>query len=271
MYNEYNERVQVVLSLRMLLYIVGVDWLAEKGEKLSVFDVPMVYGFTAGMIALINPCGAAMLPAYIGYQLSRDVNPKGNSPMFLAWRGVVFGVVTTMGFIAVFGTIGTVIAFGGRGIITAMPYAGLATGIGVSLLAMWLLITRGHFGIIFASRISLGGDRGMFGLFLFGVGYALASLSCALPIFLVVVLTSINLGGIFTGLTGFLSYALGMGTMLILITVVVSFSQHGARAIMRRALPHMGWTGNLILLGSGLYITYYWTFGTGGDQFLMRP
>ena len=237
---------------------------------MAIFDVPIVYGFTAGMIALINPCGAAMLPAYIGYQLSRDGDLSGNSPGVVALRGVFLGIVTTMGFVVVFGAIGTVIVFGGRGIISAMPYAGLATGTGVSLLAMWLLISRGHIGIIFASRISLGGDRGLFGLFLFGVGYALASLSCALPIFLVVVLTSINSGGIITGLTGFLSYALGMGTMLILITVVVSFSQHGARVIMRRALPHMEWIGNLILLGSGLYIMYYWTFGTGGDQFLMR-
>ena len=119
-----------------------------------------------------------------------------------------------------------------------------------------------------ASRISLGQGRGLSGLFLFGVGYAIASLSCALPLFLVVVVSSVTAGGFLAGLSGFLSYALGMGAMLILITMVVTSSQQVAMTVVRRVLPYMDRVGNLLLLGAGVYIIYYWTLGTGGKEFL---
>ena len=37
---------------------------------------------------------------------------------------------------------------------------------------------------------------------------------------------------------------------------------------MRRVLPYMDRVGNLILLGAGAYIIYYWTLGSGGKEFL---
>ena len=35
----------------------------------AMFDIAFVYVFTVGMAAAFNPCGAAMFPAYVGYQL----------------------------------------------------------------------------------------------------------------------------------------------------------------------------------------------------------
>ena len=32
-------------------------------------DIPIIFAFFAGIAAAFNPCGAAMLPAYIGFQL----------------------------------------------------------------------------------------------------------------------------------------------------------------------------------------------------------
>ena len=235
---------------------------------MALVDVPVAYAFTAGMAALVNPCGAAMLPAYIGYQLGKRQDAQASHPVSLMARGALLGAVATMGFVVVFGIIGAIIAAGERAVIQIMPYAGLAIGIGVVLLALWLIITKGHIGVWAASRVSLGQGRGLSGLFLFGVGYAIASLSCALPIFLVVVVSSVTAGGFLAGLSGFLSYALGMGAMLILITMLVTSSQQVAMTLMRRVLPYMDRVGNLILLGAGAYIIYYWTLGSGGKEFL---
>jgi cytochrome c biogenesis protein CcdA len=238
-----------------------------KEESLAVLDVPVVYALGAGMLALINPCGAAMLPAYIGYQMSgRDGGEV--SSVRAAARGLTMGVVTTLGFVAVFGTIGAIIAAGGRAVISVMPYAGLGVGIAVVTLALWLLVTRRHFGIWAASRVDLNRGGGVRGVFLFGVAYALASLSCALPIFLVVVVSSLTADGFVSGFASFLSYSLGMGGALVLITLVVAISQQTARVFLRRVLPLMDRVGNLVLLGAGGYIIYYWTLGTGGQQFL---
>ena len=235
---------------------------------MGLVDVPVAYAFTAGMAALVNPCGAAMLPAYIGYQLGKRQDAPAAHPVSLMVRGALLGAVATMGFVVVFGIIGAIIAAGERAVIQIMPYAGLAIGIAVVALALWLIITKGHIGVWAASRVSLGQGRGLSGLFLFGVGYAIASLSCALPIFLVVVVSSVTAGGFFAGLSGFVSYALGMGAMLVLITMIVTSSQQVAMTVMRRVLPYMDRVGNLILLGAGIYIIYYWTLGTGGKEFL---
>jgi cytochrome c biogenesis protein CcdA len=219
------------------------------------------------MLALVNPCGAAMLPAYIGYQMSGGDGGEA-SPARAVARGLTMGAITTLGFVAVFGTIGAIIAAGGRVVISVMPYAGLGVGIAVVTLALWLLVTRRHFGIWAASRVNLNQGGGVRGVFLFGVAYALASLSCALPIFLVVVVSSLTADGFVSGFASFLSYSLGMGGALVLITLVVAISQQAARVFMRRVLPLTDRVGNLVLLGAGGYIIYYWTLGTGGQQFL---
>lgn len=233
---------------------------------MAVLDIPVAYALGAGMLALVNPCGAAMLPAYIGYQMSGGGGET--APARAAVRGLTMGAVATLGFVAVFGSIGAIIAAGGRTVITLMPYAGLGVGIAVVALALWLLVTRRHVGIWAASRINLDRGGGVSGVFLFGVAYAIASLSCALPIFLVVVVSSLTAQGFLAGLASFISYSVGMGAMLILITLVVAVSQQTARAFMRRVLPLMDRVGNVVLLGAGGYIIYYWTLGTGGQQFL---
>ena len=37
-----------------------------------MIDAPLALAFTAGMIATVNPCGFAMLPAYLGYFLGLE-------------------------------------------------------------------------------------------------------------------------------------------------------------------------------------------------------
>jgi cytochrome c biogenesis protein CcdA len=218
------------------------------------------------MVALVNPCGAVMLPAYIGFHLSGGGAEA--HPARAAARGALLGAVATLGFVAVFGTIGAIIAAGGRAVITFMPYAGLGVGVAVVALALWLLVTRRHFGLLVASRVKLDRGNGTLGVFLFGVAYAVASLSCALPVFLVVVVSSLTAQGFLAGLASFLSYSVGMGVMLVLITLVVASSQQAARVLLRRVIPVVDRVGNLVLLGAGSYIIYYWTLGTGGKQFL---
>jgi cytochrome c biogenesis protein CcdA len=231
-----------------------------------MFDAPLGYAFFAGMFALVNPCGIVMLPAYIGYQLGKGKEASSTLSAFL--RGTLMGLTATLGFVLIFGVIGAVIAAGGRAVIKVMPYAGLAVGIAVVVTALWLLVTRRHVGLLVASRVQWDRGGGLVGTFLFGLAYGIASLSCALPIFLVVVVSSLAVGGYGSAVGSFVSYAVGMGAMLLLVTWAVVVSQEGARKIVRRIMPYAEAVGNLVLLGAGAYIIYYWTLGTGGKQFL---
>ncbi|MFZ0325679.1 MAG: hypothetical protein WBQ25_08135 [Nitrososphaeraceae archaeon] len=57
--------------------------------------------------------------------------------------------------------------------------------------------------------------------FLFGKGYAIISLNCTLPLFLFLISQGISAGGLTQGPVIFLTYALGMGTMMTIISVLL--------------------------------------------------
>ena len=87
-------------------------------------DVPLAFAFVAGMAAAFNPCGAAMFPAYVGYQLDTFRDEEQNTFVSSA-RGILLGLAATGGFIVVFGTVGLILAAGGRVIGKFLPFAGL--------------------------------------------------------------------------------------------------------------------------------------------------
>ncbi len=79
--------------------------------------IPLGYAFGAGMVSTVNPCGFAMLPAYLGLYLgSRNlaaVAPAGVSPSdgdttslsmpSQLTRAVLVSLVITGGFLLLFG------------------------------------------------------------------------------------------------------------------------------------------------------------------------
>jgi cytochrome c biogenesis protein CcdA len=97
-----------------------------------------------------------------------------------------------------------------------------------------------------------------------------SSLSCALPIFLaaigVVVGQTLNSDSFLEILIGSLAYALGMGIVLITLTLItvsfkkLTFAQKSARTLT----PYVNISGKLMMVFGGGYIIYYWTFGIGG-------
>jgi cytochrome c biogenesis protein CcdA len=228
-----------------------------------MFDIPIAYAFSAGMIATINPCGFAMLPAYIAYNLGLG-EESGNAAR-RAMQGVFLGLVATSGFVFLFGIVGLIIAAGGRLLIHFFPYAGLGIGIGLVLLGLYLTLSKKHLGLLFASRFqgpkTLNSSRRIFA---FGVAYGAASLSCTLPIFLVVVGSALAAGGFVSGFVQFISFGLGMGLVLVLVTVGVVFFKTAITAGARAVMPYVEKIGNLALVAAGSYLIYYWTFGVGG-------
>lgn len=228
-----------------------------------MLDIPIAYAFSAGMVATVNPCGFVMLPAYIAYQLG--LGDEAIHPFRRFAKGMAMGLVATLGFVVLFGAVGAVIAAGGRVLIRLFPYGGLAIGIGLITLGAYLLITRRHLGLLFTSRIQGPQTaRGAGQFFLFGIAYALASLSCTLPIFLVVVGSALAVGGFLPGFVQFISYALGMGLVLVVVTLSVVFFKTSVSQGLRAFMPYVERVGNLALVAAGAYLVYYWTLGKGG-------
>ena len=78
------------------------------------------------------------------------------------------------------------------------------------------------------------------GYFLFGISYGIASLSCTLPIFLSVIGTSFAASTILTSLSQFLLYGMGMGVVIMVLTLGVAFFKSAMLGTIRKMLPYVG-------------------------------
>lgn len=235
-------------------------------------DVPFVFAFSAGLVAAFNPCGAAMFPAYVGYQL--DTFQGETNPVVSGFKGILLGLAATAGFIVVFGGVGLILAAGGRVVGKFLPFAGLGVGVIIVAVGLWLLISKRKIGIMAASRVSMGSGKGVRHVFLFGIAYAIASLSCALPIFLaavgIVAGQSLSAGSAAETVIGSVTYGLGMGAVLVAATLGVVFFKEIVSKGMRFVFRFIEPVGNLAMVGAGSYLIYYWTFGKGGELLALR-
>ncbi len=143
-------------------------------------DVPLAFAFSAGILATLNPCGFVMLPAFVSYQLgTRD----GESALAQrAASAVRLSASATAGFLVVFALTGIVFALGGRALMRLVPE--VAIGIGLVLIAVGIAGLLGKtISLPIPTPTRARYERGVFPGFMFGIGYAVASLSCTLPIF----------------------------------------------------------------------------------------
>ncbi len=221
-----------------------------------MLDLPVAYAFAAGLAASVNPCGFMMLPAFAAYRLGVQEGPRPLIPTLLA--AVQLALVATGGFVVVFAAAGLVLGLGGRALLASFPWAGLGVGVILAALGVWLLVGGRSFGLAAAKRVQFRPRGGVLGTFLFGVGYAVASLGCTLPIFFVVVGGALSSEGLTGALILFVSYALGMGAVLTGVALATALSKGFLVRGLKAVVPHTERIGALMLIGVGLYLVYYW-------------
>ena len=226
-------------------------------------ELPFAFAFTAGLVATLNPCGFAMLPAYLSYfmGLDDDVEVAAGSG---ALRAVRVGAVVSAGFLLVFGVAGILITLGVRAVVDALPWIAMVVGLGVIGLGAAMLSGR-ELRVRLPKTGSAPGGRGNAGVFWFGVSYAVASLSCTLPVFLIVVAGTIPQLGLVAGIATFLVYGLGMSTLLLLVTLSLAFGKRALLTRLRHASQHVNRIAGAILVLAGGYIIFFWTTTLVGD------
>jgi cytochrome c biogenesis protein CcdA len=251
--------VALVVGLSVLLLSIRDSTEAAVANVAGL--LPVGFAFAAGMVASVNPCGFFMLPAYISYHLGTEEDGfyKQSSSRRLL-KGLLLGGVTTLGFLVVFVAVGGVISAGGQWLVRVFPYAGVAIGVVMIIVGLYLVITHRTLGIMAASRVTVSPQRNLRNVFMYGIVYAIGSLSCTLPIFLVVVGSSLTSQGLLGSLSQFIGYALGMGTILVAVTLGAALFQGTVARALRKALPYVHRTGALFMVGAGAYLIYYWIF-----------
>ena len=162
---------------------------SQQLEDLSSL-LPLGFAFGAGLVASVNPCGFAMLPAYLALYMgsTAEAEQQANVVVRLG-KAILVGAVVTLGFIVLFGIAGLIIGGGARQVIGVIPWIGLTIGIVLTLVGGWLLSGGKIYTAIAQQASTKFGDPskvGVKGYFLFGLSYGTASLSCTLPIFIAV-------------------------------------------------------------------------------------
>jgi cytochrome c-type biogenesis protein len=224
------------------------------------------FAFTAGAVAFLNPCGFAMLPTYVSYFIQSDssssfptstpslnfnTTTKRNTDARLISvkklaKGALIGLLVTAAFIAVFGLAGLAISAIGIGVANFLPWIAVSSGVLIIGIGVAKIFGKTFHinipsptGFIYISGTNTNNKRksSFVNFFLFGIGYAIASLSCTLPIFLLIVFQGLSAGGIGEGSVVFLTYALAMGSVLTAISFAISLSnqiQHRGQGAAER-------------------------------------
>lgn len=204
-------------------------------------------------MAAVNPCGILLLPSVVAFYLTRG-EVAGLSASRRAGKALLLAVMATLGFVAIFDVVGLIIGAGGRALV------GFLVGLLLVGLGGWLALSGRSFGILAAGG-ALGGvelGRDLRSLFLFGVAYAVTSLACTLPIFLVVAGSALAAGSPLAAAGQFVSYALGMGSVVTAVVLGAAFFEGAVRRSVRGVVPYVHRLSAAFLLGAGVFLVKYW-------------
>ncbi len=239
------------------------DWLSSLSGAL-----PLGLAFGAGMVATVNPCGFAMLPAYLSLYLgANEEDFAKRSSLMRLLSALLVGATVSSGFVLLFAAAGLAISAGGSALLALMPALGTVIGAALILIGLWMLAGRTLYTGVFerlASRVGDPGTVSMRGFFLFGLAYGAASLSCTLPVFLAVIASSLATGGVLAGAGQFLGFGLGMAAVLMVLTLALAFFKQGLVKWLRRVVPYVQLASAVLLVLAGAYIIYYWSSAQSG-------
>lgn len=219
-----------------------------------MIDAPILLAFTAGMVATVNPCGFAMLPAYLSFFLGDERLSASRSETIARAMGVATAV--SGGFLLVFGVAGALFTFASLSIAKWSQWLTLVIGAGLVVLGIAML---GGFELAARlPKLNKGGkERTSRSMFVFGISYAIASISCTLPIFTGTVTSTFNRSNFLSGLTVFVAYSVGMALVLVALTVSLALAKSAFVGALRRALPYINRVSGVLVILAGLYIAYY--------------
>jgi len=221
----------------------------------------LAFSFSAGVAAFFNPCGFALLPSYVSYYLG--TNEEGSTADKLGMlQGLVLGLTVSAGFLVVFSLIGVVLSLVGGLVARFLPWVAALIGVALVVLGFLMLLGRSitlpwHLdGLVQAQLKEHQKQQGLVFYFFYGMSYALASISCTIPIFIVIVAQAFSLGTL-NGLVNFAAYGLGMAAMMVALSLTMSVSKQAIKRYFQPLMRVMQPLSAVVLIAAGGYLVYY--------------
>jgi cytochrome c biogenesis protein CcdA len=212
--------------------------------------------FGAGLVAALNPCGFAMLPAY----LALVVRGEGTGALRPVGRAMAATAAMAIGFVAVFGGFGLLTVSAAATVQRYLPHVTVLVGIILVALGIWLLLGR-ELSAMAPNRVTRNVQwaptarlGSMFG---YGLSYAVASLSCTIAPFLAVTAAGLRSESAVGALSVYLAYAAGFTLVVGVLAVAAALSSAAVADRMRRIMPYLNRISGILLVVVGLYVAYY--------------
>ena len=246
---------------------------------MSGLALPALLGlsFSAGVATFFAPCAFPLLPGYLSYFVSDTIStPDGGRS--------TAGTAHPAG-----AAVGGLVSRARRPLVRAALLSALA-GLGMTLVYVGLAGTTAFLGaraladiavlemVVGCVFLAAGGtmaagwkpawspvrlparERSLAGFFAFGVLYAAAAAGCTAPLFIAVVLRGVSAGPVL-GVGAAVSYALGMSTVLAVVTGATAL---GGASVATALSAHTGRiyrvAGGLLAV-SGAAEIYYFLYG----------
>ena len=213
----------------------------------------MGLAFGAGLVAALNPCGFAMLPAYLALVVGgEDVGRRA-----AVGRAVTATAAMAVGFVVVFGGFGVLAVSVASTVQRYLPYATVVIGIVLVALGIWLLTGREITALRGVARGARWAPTARLGsMFGYGVSYAIASLSCTVGPFLAV--TAAGLRGSAVGAAAvYVAYAAGFTLIVGVLALAAALTNSAVVDRMRRIVPYVHRISGALLVLVGSYVGYY--------------
>ena len=229
-------------------------------------DIPVALAVAAGAVAALNPCGFALLPAYLSILVADDRDMTWG---LAVGRALAATAAMTAGFAIVFGVFGLALTPIADAVQSRLPLFTIVFGLLLAALGGWLLAGRDLPGLGRWLTRGPAVTRSAVSMAVFGGAYALVSLSCTIGPFLAVVVSTLRADTPVAGIVVYAAYAIGMGMAVGTVALAVVLARTAAVHRLRRFSPVAARAGGVIMLAAGIYVAYYgwydWRVLHGGD------
>ncbi len=186
---------------------------------------------------------------------SRNVNTAGT-----VMDALLAGVLVSVGFLAVFAVLGVLLESGFSAFMEFVPWAMIPVAILLVIYGAFTLAGRTlPIGVpVFTWRRIQDSRISWMSIVLFGIYYALSSLTCSLPIFIAGVIPFHQNRSVFGVASGMLAYLAGMAALLVALSISVALAGTSFVNVLRKASRYVEKVAAALLVAAGAYLVDYW-------------
>lgn len=208
----------------------------------------------AGIFATFNPCGFAMLPAYLTFIILGADATKNKKEVFA--DALKFSALMGLGILAVFSLFAAAIIPFTSSIQEYLPIFTLLIGALLIAAALSILLGKNFPSAkLWSPSISPTGRAITF--FGYGVTFALGSISCTIGPFLAITNSALASSDVWQILLTYLAFGLGISLTIAVLALVTATSNQFLQRYIRKVSRVLSVASAVILLFVGLYLLYF--------------